>query len=81
MRAKKYTQNLIYENPLHFFQMLPFYFYMLEKENLRMVIKFKIDKENKFEYLFMILVPRINSSHDCCISVIAIDETHLERKF
>ena len=47
--VKEYAQNLVYNDPLHSFQLLPSYFYMLKRENLRIVTKLKIDDENKFE--------------------------------
>ena len=58
-RAKEYTQNLVYDDPLHSFATVPSYFYMLEQENLRTVTKLKIDYENMFEYLFMAIGPCI----------------------
>ena len=39
LRAKKYPQNLVYGDPLHSFQLLSFYYYMLERENPRTAIK------------------------------------------
>ena len=38
-REKEYAQNLTYEDPFHFFQIFPSYFYMLEKENPGTVTK------------------------------------------
>ena len=41
----------------------------------------KTDDENRFEYLFLTLGPHINDFHSCCKPIIAIDGTHLKRKF
>ena len=52
-KAKEYAQNLVYSHPLDSFQMLPFYFYMLEEQNPRIMTKLQVDKDNKFEICFM----------------------------
>ena len=78
-RAKEYAQNLIYEDPLYSFQLLLSYFYMLEKENQGTVTKCKIDKESKFEYLFLALGLYINGFLSCCIPVITIDGHTLKK--
>ena len=72
---------MVYDDPLHFFQLLPFYFYMLERKNPAIVMKLKVDDENGFEYMFMALDPCINDFVSCCRSVIMIDEIHLKEKF
>ena len=79
--SKEYVQNLIYRDPLHSFQLLPSYFYILEKENLRIMTKLKTDDENRFEYLFLAFCSWINDFRSCCKSTIAFDETHLNGKF
>ena len=65
---------------MHSFQMLPSYYYMLERENPGTVTKIQTDEENIFEYLFMAL--------GLCISgfiasrpVLAIDGTHFKGKY
>ena len=80
-RTKEYAQNFIYRDPLHSFLLLPSYFYMLKKENLRIVTKLKIDEENRFEYLFMTLGLCINGFQSCNKPVIMVDGTHLKGKF
>ena len=80
-RVKEYAQNIIYEDPFHSFQLLPSYFYMLEKENPSIVTKLLMDEENMFEYAFMSLGPSITSFIECCRPVIVIDGTHLKEKF
>ena len=52
-RVKEYAQNLVYGDPLHSFQLLPSYIYILEQENLRTMTKLKTDDENRFEDLFL----------------------------
>ena len=44
-------------------------------------MELKIGDENIFEYLFMSLGSCINGFHSCCRYIIAIDGTHLKRKF
>ena len=45
------------------------------------MMKLKIDDENRFEYLFLTLGPCIYDFVSSCRPVIAIDGTHLKRKF
>ena len=80
-RAKKYAQNLVYGDPLHYFQLLPFYFYMLEREYLGIVTKLKVNDENMLEYLFLALCLCINGFVSCCKPIIMINGTHLKEKF
>ena len=60
-RTKEYAQNLVYGDPLHFFHLLPSYFYLLQHENPEIMTKLKIDDENRFEYLFLPFGPCIFS--------------------
>ena len=54
---------------------------MFQHENPRIVKKLKIDDENKFEYLFLALVPYIFCFASRCRHVIFIDGTHLKEKY
>ena len=62
------------------FQLLPSYYYMLERENPGMVTKLQIDEKNKFEYFFMELGACI-SRFMACRPALAIDGTHLKGKY
>ena len=59
-------------DPCHSFQLLPSYFYMLEKENLGTVTKLLMDEKNKFEYAFMSFGPSITGFKECCKPLIVI---------
>ena len=63
---------------MYSFQLMSFYFYMLEQEYLGTVTKLKVNDENMLEYLFLALCLCINGFVQCCRLVIAIDGTHLK---
>ena len=80
-KVREYAQNPVYGHPLDSFQMLPFYFYMLEQQNSRTVIKLKVDNENRFEICFMAFGACIFGFRECVRPAIVIDGTHLKEKY
>ena len=80
-KAREYAQNLVYGHPLDYFQMLLSYFYMLEQQNPRTVIKLQVDEDNRFEICFMAFDACISGFHTHCRLAIAIDGTHLKGKY
>ena len=71
---------MVYGDPLHSFQLLQSYCYMLERENPGTMTKFQTDEENRFEYFFMALGACISRFKECRPTV-AIDGTHLKGKY
>ena len=61
--------------------MLPSYFYMLEQQNPRIMIKLQVDEDNRFEICFMAFDTCISSFCECCRLAIVIDGTHLKGKY
>ena len=61
--------------------MLPSYFYMLEQQNPGIVTKLQVNKDNIFEIYFMAFGACIFDFCTCCRPAIAIDGTHLKRKY
>ena len=71
---------MVYGYPMHLFQILPSYCYMLESENPGTVTKIQTDEENKFEYLFMALGLCI-FGFTACRPVLAIVGTNFKGKY
>ena len=80
LRAKEYTQNLVYDALMDSFQKLPSYSYTLQRENSRMVTRIQTNEENIIEYFFMALGPYI-TWFTLCRPEVAIDGTHLKGKY
>ncbi|XP_021293380.1 uncharacterized protein LOC110423491 [Herrania umbratica] len=80
-QAKEYAKMLVFGPPEESFQLLPSYFYMLEKENPDTVIAVTTDEAKRFKYCFWSYRAYIRGFRDVMHLTVVIDATHLKGRF
>ncbi|KAL5846334.1 hypothetical protein ACOSQ3_009858 [Xanthoceras sorbifolium] len=75
-----YVLTLTYGSSTELYQLLSFYCYVLQKQNLGTIINMKIEPDSKFMYFFMVVGASLRGFYNFMLSMIVRTIVHISLK-